>query len=162
MSRMTSQPHWSSPSPPMTYWAILSSHSSFLICRAPYRSLWTTCLRPSSAQPIVGAPCPLPSNTCSIFWMNRLINIRSMTMMSDTPGRVTGNWGQSQGNSGRRPLFQVVLSLLMNVSKCLMGTWNGPVSPKADYYQKGPESSRNSRHINLPVLQHSLGWIKLT
>lgn len=56
-----------------------------------------TCLRPSSAQHIVGARCPSPSNTCLISWMNKLISIRSMTMMSGTPGRVTGNGERGSG-----------------------------------------------------------------
>lgn len=81
-----------------------------LLFRARCRNLWTTCLRPSSAQHIVGAPCPSPSNTCLTSWMSKLISIRSMITMSGTPGRVTGNEeGRWDGAGWRLTISQLMI-----------------------------------------------------
>lgn len=58
--------------------------------RVRYRSLLTTCSRPSSAQHTEAARCRWPSSTCSTSWTNKQTNTPSQTTMYDTPGRVTG------------------------------------------------------------------------
>lgn len=64
----------------------------FLLHRVHYKSLWMTCLRPSSAQPIGAVPYHWPSNTCLTSWMSRPTNTTFTTHMSDTHGRATGEF----------------------------------------------------------------------
>lgn len=72
-----------------------------LTTRGRCRSLWTTCLRPCSAQPTVAPRCRWPSNTCLTSWTNRPTSDRSATQTSDTPGRATGGRNQNDVEENR-------------------------------------------------------------
>ena len=82
-------------------WKLTLPHSlncmkdhNYCICfccfRARCSSLWTTCLRGSSAQPTVGQRCPWPSSTCLTSLMTKLCCTTSRIQRSCTPGSPIG------------------------------------------------------------------------
>lgn len=60
--------------------------------RVRSRSLWTTCLKPSSARRTEAAPCLSPSSTCSTSWTSRRTNTRYQIRTYGTHGRATGEF----------------------------------------------------------------------